>query len=160
MAGKASGGPEPELDFVPGSALAGRGPWGGRAEDARALQLSHCEGLRRGERGAVRDPGGPSPLPQRPHRYPRAHPFGGSAGSPACARRGRPPLGPAPGSRRGLAVRRREPWEASASHCWGTLWRPAQKRCCRGRRSEERRGYRRDFRHGTRKGPRRRWWEL
>lgn len=122
MAGKAGGGPEPEQDFVPGSALpeAAVGPRGGGAADARegppALTLPDAEALRGGRRVG---PGRPDQLPQRPHSSPRAHPLGGSAGSPACARRGRPPLGSAPGSRRGLAARRREPWGATASPEWG-----------------------------------------
>lgn len=49
MAGKAGGSPDPEQDFVPSSALTGRGPRGGGAELARALLLSHCRMLRRWE---------------------------------------------------------------------------------------------------------------
>lgn len=136
------------------SGAAGRG-----REGPPALTLPDAEALRGGAVWGP-GPGSPDPLPRRPHSCPRAHPLGSSAGSPACARHGRPPLGPAPGSRRGLAAQRLEPWEATASPGWGTRRRPAQTPGRRGRRGGERRGGRRDFRHGTRKGPRRRWWEL
>lgn len=77
----------------------------------------------------------------------------------------RPPLGRAPGSRRGLAVLRREPLATSARPKRGTRSRSAETQ---GRPREagpesrgwERPGCRRDFRFGTRKWPRRRWWEL
>eukprot|EP00069_Balaena_mysticetus_P007999 bmy_05609T0 len=60
--------------------------------------------------------GGPParPPPSRPCRKSR------------LARRGRPPLGPAPGSRRRLAARRREPWAATAGPRRGTTSRPAE----------------------------------
>lgn len=163
MAGKAGGGPEPELDFAPGSALAGRGPGAvGRARRGRESPpaLPHCRGAetrREGRRVGPR-PRRPArsaapqllacPPPRRLYRKSRLRP-------PRP-----PPIGLGAGSRRGLAAGRREPWAASASPCWGTLWRPAPKPGWRGRRGGERRGGRRDFRHGTRKGPRRRWWEL
>lgn len=159
MAGKAGGGPEPEQDFVPGSALpeAAVGPRGGGAADARegppALTLPDAEALRGGRRVGPRRP---DQLPQRPHSSPRAHPPevppAPAAAAPHWARRrglaaGWPPGGVSPGG----------PLRAPSG---GTRWRPAETRGGRGRRGGECRGGRRDFRHGTRKGPRRRWWEL
>lgn len=67
------------------SGAAGRGRRG--REGPPALTLPEAEALRG---GAVWGPGprSPNPLPRRPHSCGRAHPLGGSAGSPACARRG------------------------------------------------------------------------
>lgn len=111
MAGKAGAGPEPEQDFVPGSALTGRGPRGGGAEDARALPLSHCRMLRRCE-GARCE----APAPAAQSRS-LGGPTAARAPTPSAAL---PEVPPAPaaatphwaqrrGSRRGLAAQRREP---------------------------------------------------
>lgn len=119
------------------------------------------------------EPSGSHSPPRRPQRPPRARPlrftltevpprpaaigpgFGGGGGG---------------GSRRGLAARGREPWAATASpRLGGPCSRAAKTRGSsaeggvaggRGRCGAPNPGSRRDFRHGTRKGPRRRWWEL
>lgn len=115
------------------------------------------------KRAAVAPP--PRPAPLATPDLPAGPPLRDCAGSPACVLCGRPILGPASGSRRGLVDRRWEPRTTAATPTRGTQSKPAETR---GRarkagpeaRSGERQGGGRDFRPGTRKGPRQDWWEL
>lgn len=121
--------PDPPVSQL---ALGGTGEGARRrhqSSPARTLRtLRHCErgSVRRSDRARL------GQLPPRPQSRPRAHSLRDSAGSPACALRGRPTLGQVPGSRRGLAARRPEPWVGGGVGTASRSWGPAGDQLRRG----------------------------